>query len=120
MDDKPYEMNENGRHPYNVVTDSIAELTYPTNVMDVKKPRGGESIKEHQTQKPLALMRWLIGLTTLPGQTVLDCFGGTGTTGEAALLDGRKIVLIEREAKYIEIIEERLKPYMVETDFIEY
>jgi site-specific DNA-methyltransferase (adenine-specific) len=111
LDDKPYTMNENGRHPYNVITESIAELTHPSNVIDVKKPRGKESIKEHQTQKPLALMKWLVTLTTNQDDTVLDCFGGTGTTGEAALSLGRNAILIEREKAYINIIEKRLEGY---------
>jgi len=112
LDDKPYIMNENGRHPYNVITDSIAEITHPINVLDIKKPRGEESIKEHQTQKPLSLMQWLVTLTTNPGDTVLDCFGGTGTTGEAALSLGRKAILIEREKEYFDIIETRLLKYV--------
>jgi len=120
MDDKPYEMNENGRHPYNVVTNSITELTYPTNVKDVKKPRGKESIKEHQTQKPVELMRWLIGLTTKQGDVILDCFGGTGTTGEAALLESRSIILIDKKEEYINIIKNRLQPYEVGDDILDF
>lgn len=111
IDDKPYTMNENGRHPFNVVTTTMTEITHPTNIVDIKKPRGKESIKGHQTQKPVALMRWLIELATQPGEIVLDCFGGTGTTGEAALQAGRNVVLIEREDEYISIIEERLEPF---------
>lgn len=109
IDDKPYQMNDAGRHPFNVVTTTIAEVSYPINIKDIKKPRGKESIKGHQTQKPLSLMTWLIELATQPGDTVLDCFGGTGTTGEAALRCGRNVTLIERESEYVDIIEDRLK-----------
>lgn len=52
-------------------------------------------------------MRWLIELASNPNDTVLDCFGGTGTTGEAALACGRSVILIEREQAYAEIIGER-------------
>lgn len=51
----------------------------------------------HPTVKPLALMAHLIRLVTPPGGTVLDPFAGTGTTGEAALIEGVNAVLIERE-----------------------
>jgi DNA modification methylase len=71
-----------------------------------KKERGeGNS---HPTVKPLALMRWLARLATPPGGTVLDPFGGSGTTGVAALMEGRNAVLIEREPAYVEIIRNRL------------
>lgn len=55
----------------------------------------------HPNQKPLALMRWLVG--KLPGRTVLDPFAGSGTTGIAALAEGRNAILIEQSAEYVEI-----------------
>lgn len=61
----------------------------------------------HPTVKPLALMRWLVKLVTPPGGTVLDPFAGYGTTGEACVLEGFNVVLIEREADYIPLIHER-------------
>ncbi len=45
-------------------------------------------------------MRWLVRLTCPPGGTVLDPFAGTGTTGEAALLEGMSAVLIEQDEEY--------------------
>ena len=108
LDDTPYQMNENGRHPFNVVTTTMVEAFYPTNILDIKKPRGQESIKGHQTQKPISLMRWLIDLASQPNDLILDCFGGTGTTGVASLESGRKIILIEQEQSYVDIMQERL------------
>lgn len=109
LDTKPYEMNDAGRHPYNIIPQSVVDVAFPTNILDVKKPRGkGESIKGHQTQKPIALMKWLISLVTNPGDIVVDCFAGTGTTGDAALQLDREIILIERAPEYWDIIEERL------------
>jgi len=61
----------------------------------------------HPTVKPLALMRWLAKLVTPPGGTILDPFAGSGTTGEACVLEGFDVVLIEREADYIPLIHER-------------
>ena len=61
----------------------------------------------HPTVKSLALMRWLIRLTTKPGDVVLDFCAGSGTTGAAALLEGRRVILIERETMYADIARAR-------------
>lgn len=108
LDSKPYQMSEDGRHPFNIITPTMVDVVYPINVLDVKKPRGAESLSGHPTQKPVSLMSWLIRSVTSPGDTVLDCFGGTGTTGEAALLLDRNVVLIERDPVYLDIIKQRL------------
>lgn len=72
----------------------------------------------HNTVKPLDLVRWLVRLVTPPGGTVLDPFAGSGTTGEAAVIEGFRAVLIEREAPYAELIKARLaKPISPVLDF---
>ena len=63
---------------------------------------------KHPTVKPVDLMRWLTRLVTPPGGIVLDPFAGTGTTGEAALREGFRAVLIEREAEYRADIAKRM------------
>lgn len=63
---------------------------------------------EHPTVKPIALMRWLTKLVTPPGGLILDPFAGTGTTGEAAILEGFRYFLIEQDAVYCADIERRL------------
>ena len=62
---------------------------------------------QHPTQKPLALMKWCIGLAG-DVQTILDPFAGSGTTGRAAKDLGRKCVMIEREERYCEIAARRM------------
>lgn len=64
---------------------------------------------KHPTVKPLALMQWLIRLVTAEGDLVLDPFAGSGTTLEAALLEGRHAIGIELTADYLPLIEERLR-----------
>lgn len=64
---------------------------------------------KHPTVKPVDLMRYLVRLVTPPGGTVLDCFAGTGTTGEAAWREGFNAVLIEREPEYQHDIAERMR-----------
>ena len=63
---------------------------------------------QHPTVKPLAIMRWLIRLVTPPGGTVLDPFAGSGTTIEAALIEGFDPVGIEMEADYLPLIQHRI------------
>lgn len=67
----------------------------------------GEVVR-HDTVKPVELMRWLVRLLTPPGGVVLDPFAGSGTTGEACLLEGVPCVLVEREGKYLQLIEQRV------------
>jgi len=62
----------------------------------------------HPTVKPLSVMRWLVRLVAPPGGVVLDPFSGSGSTGCAALLEGRQFLGIEREGSYIEIARRRL------------
>jgi DNA modification methylase len=62
----------------------------------------------HPTQKPLALMRELIRDFTNPGETVLDPFMGSATTGKACLLEGRRFVGIELDPGYFQIACARL------------
>jgi len=62
----------------------------------------------HITPKPIDLLINIIKHTTDEGDTVLDCFAGTGTTGEACIETFRKCILIEKENKYCEYIKKML------------
>jgi DNA modification methylase len=75
-----------------------------------KASRADRAGSKHPTVKPIALMAWLARLITPPGGVVLDPFAGSGTTGAAALAEGFKCVLIEREAEYVADIVRRLGP----------
>ena len=55
-------------------------------------------------------MRWLVGLVVPPGGLVLDPFAGSGSTGIAAVLEGRPFIGIEREADYFRIATPRTAP----------
>jgi hypothetical protein len=62
----------------------------------------------HPTVKPLALMRWLCRLVTPPGGLILDPFLGSGTTAEAAELEGFRWVGCESNVDYLPLIQARL------------
>lgn len=61
---------------------------------------------EHQTQKPVDLMRWLLRITPANG-VVLDPFAGSGTTGVAALMEGRRFIGVEMTEHYAAIARQR-------------
>lgn len=63
----------------------------------------------HTCQKPVKILARLIRVSCRPGGTVLDCFMGSGSTGEAAILEGRSFIGIERDAEYFEIARKRLE-----------
>ena len=73
-----------------------------------KRERPNVDGVQHETVKPLAIMRWLLRLVTPPGGTVLDPFAGSGTTIEAALIEGFNPIGIEMEADYLPLIQHRI------------
>ena len=77
---------------------------YKSNVLQYKKDYTGL----HPTQKPVALMEYLILTYTNPGDTVLDFTMGSGTTGVAAANTGRRFVGIEMDASYFAIAQARI------------
>ncbi|MHA1158941.1 MAG: site-specific DNA-methyltransferase [Alphaproteobacteria bacterium] len=70
--------------------------------------KGEDGRKVHPTQKPEALLHRILLATTRPGDTVLDPFFGTGTTGAVAKRLGRHFVGVERESDYIAAARERI------------
>lgn len=77
---------------------------YPTSILRF----ASEAKPVHPTQKPLDLARYLVRTFTNEGDTVLDCCFGSGTTGVAAILEGRQFVGIEKDEAYFETAKERL------------
>lgn len=79
---------------------------YPTSVVTFSN--GNNKNDGHPTQKPVDLMRWLVRTFTDPGHVVLDPFMGSGTTGVAAVEEGRSFVGIELEPEYHAIAARRI------------
>ncbi len=74
-----------------------------------KKDRGEGNT--HPTVKPIALMEYLINMVSREGDTILDPFGGSGTTAIACLNTNRKYILMEKEKEYIDIINKRINEW---------
>ena len=62
----------------------------------------------HITPKPIALLSNIINHCSDPGDVVLDCFGGSGSTGVACIRTNRKYILIEKDEEYVKISSRRL------------
>ena len=77
---------------------------YPRSVLRF----ASEGKTVHPTQKPVALMEYLIRTYTHEGETVLDNCMGSGTTGVACMNTGRKFIGMEQDAKYFEIAQKRI------------
>ena len=88
------------------------------NVIDSDSYRFGQPGKvDHPTQKPLNVIQPLLNIATNPGDTVLDIFMGSGTTGVAAAKTGRKFIGIEIEPKYFDIACRRIEQAYKQPDF---
>ncbi len=64
---------------------------------------------KHPAEKPLSMLGHMIEASTYPGDVVLDCFGGSGSTGVATLQLGRRAVAFEIETAWTEAIADRLR-----------
>ena len=92
---------------FKVVENKRTLEKYPTSIISIpKEHKIGELY--HPTQKPVALLEWLIKTYTLPGETVLDNCMGSGSTGVAAVNTGRKFIGIELNEKYYSIAKGRI------------
>lgn len=70
----------------------------------------------HPTVKPIALMRWLVRLVCPPDGLVLDPFCGSGTTGAAAVLEGRRFVGLELDPHHAEVARARITHWSQHAD----
>lgn len=83
----------------------VQEFTnYPRGILEYSQ----DSLSLHPTQKPVALMEYLIKTYTNETETVLDFTMGSGTTGVAALRNNRKFIGIELDKDYFNIAAERI------------
>ena len=108
---------KNGSEIYNinpkVIDYNNGKYIYPKNkiVINAKGKELNSKYKIHPTQKPVALMEYLIKTYTNEGDLVLDNCAGSGTTGVACKNLNRNYILIEKEEEYIKIAEARIKAW---------
>jgi len=83
------------------------DLVRPSTLLHLE-PEFGPNPAHHPARFPIALPSFFIGLMTQPGQLVFDPFAGTGTTGLAAEQLGRQWLLVELDARYASVLQDRL------------
>jgi len=106
--------SEVDREPYMapglVTPEKVALGKLPTDVWwhTIVSPTGKEKTG-YPTQKPEGILRRIIQASSKPGDTVLDFFGGSGTTGAVAAALGRNFILMDQNSESIEVITNRLR-----------
>jgi len=91
---------------------------YPRTVVTFSSDTQNSSV--HPTQKPVALMEFLVATYSSDGQTILDFTMGSGTTGVACAKSGRAFIGIERHEPYFDIACERIRKAYAQPDmFVE-
>lgn len=99
--------DDNGQRYYrpSQSSDYVQEFTnYPTTILNI----ASEGNTTHPTQKPVALLEYLVKTYTNEGETVLDNTMGSGTTGVACLNTNRKFIGIEKDQQYYQVAVNRL------------
>lgn len=80
---------------------------HPCEILEFNRDLYYENL--HPTQKPVGLLKYLIEVYTNEGDTVLDMFMGSGSTGVACLQTKRHFIGIEKDEKYFNIAKERIE-----------
>lgn len=90
---------------YTDVPTKDPSIKFPGTILSFPRPH---ATGNHPTEKSVDLCRWLIRAYTNPGDVVLDATAGSGTTGVAAILEGRRCICIERDPKYFSVMTRRI------------
>lgn len=86
----------------------VSDEKYPTSIITISKEHSVGKIF-HPTQKPVALLEYLIKTYSNEGDTILDNCMGSGSTAIACINTGRKFIGMEIDDRYFEIAEQRIK-----------
>jgi len=111
MPRKAYGSKMTAHNPHNLGLKKLPpyfiDCNYPDSVLSFSNADNTNRL--HPTQKPVALMEYLIRTYTNEGDTVLDFTMGSGSTGCAAMRTGRRFIGIELDVEYFAIAEQRIK-----------
>jgi site-specific DNA-methyltransferase (adenine-specific) len=112
-----FNLEECDRIPYMapglVGEEKAARGKTPTDVWwhTIVSPTGKEKTG-YATQKPLGVLERIVKVHSNPGETVLDFFAGSGTTGEAAAKNGRRFLLVDVNPEAVKVMRRRLGVYL--------
>lgn len=93
-------------------TNGVTEYASLTGQNVLRVPRVHSSEKEHNAQKPVALIREIISVATRHDEVILDPFAGSGTAAKAAVISGRRCIAIELSPKNVGISRRRVAEAM--------
>ena len=96
---------------YKHKTDKDTRKRYPYNLIEFNSVKGKDKL--HPTQKPVALLEYLIKTYTQENETVLDFTFGSCSTGVAALNTNRKFLGVEMDDKYFDIGVSRMQESII-------
>lgn len=118
-DDYVFNFDEIDRIPYMapglVGAEKAERGKTPTDVWwNTIVPTNGHEKTGYPTQKPLGVLNRVVRVHSRPGDVVLDFFGGSGTTGEAAASNGRGFVLIDNNPEAVAVAAKRLAAFRPE------
>lgn len=118
-DDYVFNFDEIDRIPYMapglVGAEKAERGKTPTDVWwNTIVPTNGHEKTGYPTQKPLGIMNRVVRVHSRPGDVVLDFFGGSGTTGEAAARHDRGFVLIDENPEAVQVMATRLASFCPE------
>jgi site-specific DNA-methyltransferase (adenine-specific) len=111
---KPYKAKSKGAKSscYGAQADGVVTVNngeyYPRNIISIPADERGTVGRVHPTQKPIALMEYMLRTYTNPGDLVLDNCMGSGTTGVACANTGRNFIGMEMSAVYYDIARNRI------------
>ena len=112
---KPYKATSRGRKTenYGAQVDGVTTVNdgnyYPRNIISIPADERGTVGRIHATQKPVALMEYLIKTYSIVGETILDNTMGSGTTIVASFNTGRKGIGIEKDPIIFQTAFDRVK-----------
>lgn len=117
-----FNSEEVDREPYMapglVTPEKAAKGKLPTDVWwhTIVSPTGKEKTG-YPTQKPEGILRRIIQASSREGDTVLDFFAGSGTTGAAALSLGRNVILVDQNPESLKVMRSRFSEYGNQVSF---
>lgn len=108
-------LNNNNYGNYKVV-ETDGNMKFPTSILEFSKPH--PSVSVHPTQKPVALLEYLVETYTNEGDTVLDNCMGSGSTGVACVNTGRHFIGFELDKGYFDMAKQLIMKQLAERWYI--
>jgi len=97
---------------YYFTEEKTNDLYYPKSILEISNSSNKHKTM-HPTQKPVALLEYLIKTYTLEDETVLDSCMGSGSTGVACKNLNRKFIGIEKDKQYFDIAKQRIESILL-------